>query len=157
MSSNASENHFGRQPEDEATIEVPVRLAKSLAKTCFDILRVLGPSILGATQHLQVSEDRKWVDWPALENDLVQWMTAGMQSEEPLPPERVDYFSNGEGQICVQIEHLFEGLWSVECLPAVLNDSNVWEPDLSERPATAILIIQDSHLALPYGWHSPRP
>ena len=155
MSSNADESHFSRESDDEPTIEVPTRLLNSFVRMCFDVLRVLGPGTLRAGHSLLILDDRRWVDWPSLENDLVEWMTAGMQAEEPLPPDRFDYFANGEGHISVHVEHILEDLWSVECLPAIINHSGEWEPDLSQRPASASLTIQDSRLALPYGWYRP--
>ena len=78
-----------------------------------------------------------------MEYDLTEWMTAGMQTGEPLRPERSDFITNAEGHLCIIVEHVMKDFWSVECLPAIINDSNEWEADYSKRPASAMLTIQD--------------
>ena len=155
MSTDNNETRLPLGNNDEPRVELPASWAKYIVRMCFDVLTVLGPEVLGTRRNLLVSTDKKWVDWPSLENDLTEWMTTGMRGEEPLPSDRFEFFANGDGHISVHVEHVIEDLWSVECLPAILNDSNEWEPDLREAPALAMLEIPDSRLALPYGWYHP--
>lgn len=153
MSSHNNRVDPARDHHDDPMVEVPASFVRNLARTSLEVLRVLGPGALGAGHRLLVLDHQEWVDWPSLERDLIEWMDAGIQAEEPLPPERSEFFANGAGHVSVQVEYVVEDLWSVECLPAITNDSNELEPDLRKKPATASLTVPGSQRALPYGWH----
>ena len=134
---------------------VPAGVLKNFLRASVELLRVVDPGVPGARHNLVVLDDQKWVDWPSLERDLIEWMNAGIRAEEPLRPDQHRFLANGEGQLGVHIEYVVEDLWFVECLPAIINDSNAWESDLNEEAATAMLTAQDSGTVLPYGWYRP--
>ena len=106
---------------------------------------------------LQVLADEKWVDWSSLKATLTGCMTAGLQTELHFYPDQFGWFPNGEGYLAVNIEHMIDDYWWVECQPAITSDSSEWRKDLSKGPAAAVLCIEDSRVCLPYtAADSPR-
>ena len=47
MTSDFNGVHFQRENDDEPTMEVSATLVKNFVRMCFEVLRALGPGVLG--------------------------------------------------------------------------------------------------------------
>ena len=104
------------------------------------------------------SADEVWVDWSSLEDDLIKWMGAAISSDDLIFPAQFKRLSNGDGWLAVNVEHVIDDYWWVECLPTRGDDqTGLWRLDVEGGPAAAVLRIEGSRRCLPYtSENSPR-
>ena len=136
--------------EGEPTIMVPVRVLKELTSMSVQLLDVLEIQVPDEEHRLQVLADEVWVDWPSLEEDLINWMEPAVSSDVPIFAYQFIRLANGNGWLAVNLEHIIDDYWWVECQPTLGNDgTRFWLVDIYTAPAAAVLRIEGSRRCLP--------
>lgn len=158
MSCNDDGILFRPATDGEPTIMVPVRVLKELTGMSIQLLSVLEFHVPDEGHRLQVLADEEWVDWPSLEEDLINWVGAAISSDDLIFPYQFRRMSNGNGWLAVNVEHVIDDYWWVECRPTRGDDdSGFWLLHVDDGPAAAVLRIKGSRRCLPYtSENSPR-
>ena len=78
MSCNDDGILFRPATEGEPTVLVPIRVLKELTGMSIQLLSVLEFHVPDDGHRLQVLADEVWVDWPSLEEDLINWIGASV-------------------------------------------------------------------------------
>ena len=150
MSCNDDGILFKPITEGEPTIMVPVRVLKELTSMSVQLLDVLEIQVPDEEHRLQVLADEVWVDWPSLEEDLINWMEPAVSSDVPIFAYQFIRLANGNGWLAVNMEHIIDDYWWVECQPTLGNDgTRFWLVDIYTAPAAAVLRIEGSRRCLP--------
>ena len=158
MSCNDDGILFRPATEGEPMVLVPVRVLKELTGMSVQLLSVLEIHAPDEEHGLQVLADEVWVDWPSLEEDLINWIGAAVSSDDLIFPNQFTRLTNGNGWLAVNVEHVIDDYWWVECRPTRGDDdSGFWLLDVDDGPAAAVLRIEGSRRCLPYtSENSPR-
>ena len=142
---------FKPATEGEPMVLVPVRVLKELIGMSIQLLSVLEIYLPDEGNRLQVLADEAWVDWPSLEDDLIKWIGAAVSSDDVIFPCQFTRLANGNGWLAVNVEHLIDDYWWVECQPTLGDDdSGCWLLQVDDGPAAAVLRIEGSRSCLPY-------
>ena len=130
---------------------VPVRVLKELIAMNIQLLSVLEIYVPDEGHRLQVLVDEAWVDWASLEEYLINWIGAAVSSGDVIFPCQFARLANGNGWLAVNVEHLIDDYWWVECqLTSGDDDSGCWLLQVDDGPAVAVLRIEGSRSCLPY-------
>ena len=81
-------------------------------------------------------------DWPALKDQVIGWMAAGLQGQHEYDRVQRQTFGSGAGRVDVEVEHLLDDYWWVTATPAGTGPND---------PAMAVVRIRDSKHCLSYG------
>ena len=108
---------FKPTTEGEPMVLVPVRVLKELIGMSIQLLSVLEIYLPDEGHRLQVFADEAWVNWASLEDDLVKWIGAAVSSDDLIFPCQFTRLANGNGWLAVNVEHLIDDYWWVECQP----------------------------------------
>ena len=103
----------------------------------------------GEEHSLMSLQDEEWNGWNGWKEDLFAAMTAGMIHGSLIDPVQHLHFETGTGALAVELQHVVNDYWWVECHPAHLDQSGEAVPDIAVRPAMAMLRVRDSSEHLP--------
>ena len=158
MSCNDDGLLFRPVTEGDPSVMVPVSVLKELIGMSIQLLSVLELQAPDEGHNLQVLADEEWVDWPSLEDDLIKWIGVAISSDDLLFPSQFRRMPNGYGWLAVNVEHVIDDYWWVECRPTRGDDdTGFWLLDVDDGPAAAVLRIEGSRQCLPYtSENSPR-
>ena len=81
-------------------------------------------------------------DWPALKDEVIMWMAAGLQGQQEYDRIQRQTFGSGARRVDVEAEHLLDDYWWVTATPAGTDPNDA---------AMAVVRIQDSKHPLRYG------
>ena len=81
-------------------------------------------------------------DWPALKDQVIGWMAAGLQGQHEYDRVLRQTFGSGTGSVDVEAEHFLDNYWWVTATPSGTH------PDAAAR---AVVRIRDSKHRLRYG------
>ena len=134
------------------TLDEMVRYAEvkeGLTKDFADVLNVFIP---GDGHRLLTAGN--WRHSPALEPEIIGWLSKGLDSEEEFQPARRKILSDGGKRVWVHAKHMLDDYWKISAFNIVFHEEGEEMPEFPEgdagrSPAMAVARIVGSGDRIP--------